>query len=57
DGTEYKALTIKQAIDRINRYLMEFSIIHGINLWDHHQFPVLVRVFDGKMKMLQDNGL
>ncbi|CAI2179653.1 6492_t:CDS:2 [Funneliformis geosporum] len=32
---------------------MEFSMIHGINLQDRYQFPV----FDGKMKMLQDNGL
>ncbi|CAI2183865.1 19644_t:CDS:2, partial [Funneliformis geosporum] len=46
DGTEYKALTIKQAVDGINRHLMEFSIIHGINLQDHHQFPVLARVLD-----------
>ncbi|GES72739.1 hypothetical protein GLOIN_2v1784543 [Rhizophagus clarus] len=57
DGTECKALSIKQAIGGINRYLIEFSIIHGINLRDHHQFPVLARVLDGKMKDLQDKGL
>ena len=57
DGTEYKALSIRQAVDGINRYLTEFSIIQGINLRDNHQFPVLARVLDGKMKELQDKGL
>ncbi|CAI2179416.1 10374_t:CDS:2 [Funneliformis geosporum] len=36
---------------------MEFSMIYGINLWNCHQIPVLARVFDGKMKILQDNEL
>ena len=57
DGTEYRALSIRQAVDGINRYLIEFSTIHGINLRDHHQFPILTKVLDGKMKELQDKGL
>ncbi|CAG8617149.1 10847_t:CDS:1 [Funneliformis mosseae] len=57
DRSEYKALSIRQAVDRINRYLIEFSTIYGINLHDHHQFPILTKVLDGKMKKLQDKGL
>ncbi|CAG8542798.1 13551_t:CDS:2 [Funneliformis mosseae] len=50
------ALSIRQAVDGINQYLIEFSTIHEINLCDHHQFPILTKVFDGKMKELQDKG-
>ena len=56
DGIEYKALSIRQAVDRINRYFMEFSVIYGINLRNRHQFPILTKVLDGKMKVLQDKG-
>ena len=46
DGTEYKALSVRQSVDGINRYLMEYSIIRGINLRDRHQFPNLLKVLD-----------
>jgi integrase len=53
---EYKAKSIKQAVDAINRYLVKISPIHRINLHDKYEFPDLWTVLNGKMKYLQENG-
>ena len=53
---EYKAKTIKQAIDAINRHLVKISPIRGINLHDKYEFPDLQTVLHGKMKDLQEKG-
>ena len=54
---EYKAKSIKQAVDAINRHLVKISPIHRINLHDKYEFPDLWTVLNGKMKYLQENGL
>ena len=38
---EYKANTVKQAVDAINHHLVKFSPICGINLHDKYEFPDL----------------
>ena len=53
---EYKAKTVKQAVDAINRYLVHISPIRGINLHDKYEFPDLNIVLHGKMKELQEKG-
>ena len=53
---EYKANTVKQAVDAINRHLVKFSPIRGINLHDKYEFPDLWTVLHGKMKDLQEKG-
>ena len=53
---EYKANTVKQAVDAINRHLVKFSPIHGINLHDKYKFLDLWTVLHGKMKDLQEKG-
>src|SRR6266498_3902353 len=35
---EYKAKTVKQAVDAINRHLLKISPIRGINLHDKYEF-------------------
>ncbi|CAG8803362.1 5891_t:CDS:1, partial [Racocetra persica] len=57
DGEEYKAKSIQQAVDRINRYLVKYGFIQGLNLHDKYQFPNLYDVVNGKMKDLQEKGL
>ncbi|CAG8824413.1 9276_t:CDS:1, partial [Racocetra persica] len=57
DGTKYKALSVRQSVDGINCYLIEYSIIRDINLHNRHQFPNLLKVLNRKMKELQDKGL
>ncbi|CAG8763370.1 12852_t:CDS:2 [Cetraspora pellucida] len=57
DGEEYKAKTIQQAVDRINRYLVKHRSVQGLNLHDKYQFPNLHDVVNGKMKDLQEKGL
>ena len=54
DGNEYKATTIKQAIDGINRYISKNRAIRGFNLHDKYQFPNLHNILNGKMKDLQE---
>ena len=53
---EYKAKTVKQAVDAINRHLINISSICGINLHDKYEFPDLWTVLHGKMKDLQEKG-
>ncbi|CAJ0824506.1 19528_t:CDS:2 [Entrophospora sp. SA101] len=53
---EYKANTVKQAVDAINHHLVKFSPICGINLHDKYKFPDLWTVLHGKMKDLQEKG-
>ncbi|CAG8621904.1 4383_t:CDS:2, partial [Diversispora eburnea] len=54
---KYKANSIKQAIDAIDRYLRIHSPISHINLHDKHMFPDLINVLHGRMKDLQERGL
>ncbi|CAG8780450.1 8373_t:CDS:2, partial [Racocetra persica] len=56
DKGEYKAKTVKQAIDRINKYISKTSIIRGLNLHDKYQFPDLHDILNGKIKDLQERG-
>ena len=49
---EYKAKSVKQAVDAINRHLVNISPIRGINLHDKYEFPDLWTVLHGKMKDL-----
>ena len=53
---EYKAKTIKQAVNTINCHLVKISPIHGINLYDRYEFPDLQTILHGKMKDLQEKG-
>ncbi|CAG8812701.1 6443_t:CDS:1, partial [Racocetra persica] len=57
DRSEYKAKTIKQAIDRINRFISKNSAIHSFNLHDKYQFLDLHDILNSKMKDLQEKGL
>ncbi|CAG8841421.1 7862_t:CDS:2, partial [Gigaspora margarita] len=57
DRGEYKAKTVKQAIDTLNRYINKNGIIRGLNLYDKYQFPDLHNVLNDKMKDLQEKGL
>jgi hypothetical protein len=56
DGCEYKATSIKQAVDALNRYLVCHSPILRINLHDKYMFPDLHNVLHGKMCDLQEHG-
>ncbi|CAG8833940.1 10175_t:CDS:2, partial [Racocetra persica] len=56
DGGEYKAKTVKQAINGINRYISKTGAIRGLNLHDKYQFPDLYDILNGKMKDLQERG-
>ena len=54
---EYKAKTIKQAVDAINCHLIKISPICGINLhdkYDKYEFPDLQTILHGKIKDLQE---
>ena len=53
---EYKANSVKQAVDAINRHLVKVSPIRGINLHDKYEFSDLFTVLHGKMKDLQEKG-
>ncbi|RHZ72480.1 hypothetical protein Glove_242g32 [Diversispora epigaea] len=57
NGQEYKANTLKVALDSINRYLIKESKIHGVNLHNRYEFPEIHDVLHGKMKDLQKRGL
>ncbi|RHZ87868.1 hypothetical protein Glove_29g82 [Diversispora epigaea] len=57
DGKEYKANSIKQAVDAIDRYLRIHSPISHINLHDKYMFPDLINVLHGRMQDLQERGL
>ncbi|CAG8717480.1 20603_t:CDS:1, partial [Racocetra persica] len=54
DGGEYKAKTVKQAIDRINRYISKTGTICSLNLHDKYQFLDLYNILNGKIKDLQE---
>ena len=54
---KYKAKTIKQVIDAINRHLVKISPIRGINSHDKYEFPDLKVVLHDKMKDLQKKVL
>ncbi|RHZ68681.1 hypothetical protein Glove_294g31 [Diversispora epigaea] len=57
DGKEYKANSIKQAVDAIDRYFRIYSPISHINLHDKYMFPDLINVLHGRMRDLQERGL
>ena len=54
---KYKANSVKQAVDAINRHLVKVSPIRGINLHDKYEFSDLFAILHGKMKDLQEKGL
>jgi len=56
DGGEYKATSIKQAVDALNRYLLLHSPIPHVNLHDKYMFPDLHNVLHSKMRDLQEHG-
>ncbi|RIA85843.1 hypothetical protein C1645_830197 [Glomus cerebriforme] len=41
DGSEYKASSVKQAVDALNRHFLHHSSIPHINLHDKYMFPDL----------------
>ncbi|CAG8697668.1 12750_t:CDS:2, partial [Funneliformis mosseae] len=53
---EYKANSIKQAVDAINHHLVKVSPIREINSHDKYEFSDLFTVLYGKMKDLQEKG-
>ncbi|CAG8668625.1 696_t:CDS:2, partial [Scutellospora calospora] len=53
----YKAKTIKQAVDRINRYINKNEAIHGFNLHNKYQFSDLYDILNSKIKDLQEKRL
>ncbi|CAG8790175.1 27471_t:CDS:2, partial [Racocetra persica] len=55
--SKYKAKTIKQAIDGINRFISKNSAIRGFNLHNKYQFLDLHDILNSKMKDLQKKGL
>ena len=57
DGNKYKATSIKQSVDALNRYLLHHSPIPQVNLHDKYMFPDLHNVLHGKMRDLQEQGL
>ncbi|RHZ79154.1 hypothetical protein Glove_151g151 [Diversispora epigaea] len=57
NGQEYKANTLKVALDSIIRYLIKESKIHGVNLHNRYEFPEIHNVLHGKIKDLQERGL
>ncbi|CAG8761917.1 41510_t:CDS:2, partial [Gigaspora margarita] len=46
DRGKYKAKTVKQAIDRINRYISKNGAIRSLNLYDKYQFPDLYNILN-----------
>ncbi|GBC05291.1 hypothetical protein RclHR1_06160002 [Rhizophagus clarus] len=48
DGSEYKATSIRQAVDAINRYLLCHSPILQVNLHDKYMFPYSHNVLHGR---------
>ncbi|CAG8842608.1 11363_t:CDS:1, partial [Racocetra persica] len=55
DSGEYKANSIKQAVDTISRFFLYNSPIQ-VNLHDQYLFPDLYTVLHGKMRDLQEHG-
>jgi virulence-associated protein VapD len=55
DGNEYKANSVKQAVDAISRFFLYNSPIH-VNLHDRYLFSYLYTVLNGKMRDLQERG-
>ncbi|RIA98535.1 hypothetical protein C1645_812595 [Glomus cerebriforme] len=56
DGSEYKASSVKQAVDTLNRHLLHHSSIPHINLHDKYMFSDLHDVLHGKLHYLQEYG-
>ncbi|GBC49482.2 activating transcription factor 7-interacting protein 1 isoform X1 [Rhizophagus irregularis DAOM 181602=DAOM 197198] len=56
NGNEYKATSVKQSVDALNRYLLHLSPIPQINLHDKYMFPDLHDVLHGKLRDLQEHG-
>ncbi|CAB5096651.1 unnamed protein product [Rhizophagus irregularis] len=56
DLNEYKATSVKQSVDALNRYLLHLSPIPQINLHDKYMFPDLHDVLHGKLRDLQEHG-
>ncbi|RIA96081.1 hypothetical protein C1645_815905 [Glomus cerebriforme] len=53
--SEYKASSVKQAVDALNRYLLYHSSIPHINLHDKYMFPNLYNILHGKLRNLQEH--
>jgi hypothetical protein len=56
DGSEYKATSVKQSVDALNRYLLHHSPVLQVNLHDKYMFPDLHNVLHGKLRDLQEHG-
>lgn len=56
NGNEYKATSVKQSVDALNRYLLHLSPIPQINLHDKYMFPDLHDVLHRKLRDLQEHG-
>ncbi|CAB5181263.1 unnamed protein product [Rhizophagus irregularis] len=56
NGSEYKATSVKQSVDALNRYLLHLSPIPQINLHDKYMFPDLHDVLHEKLRDLQKHG-
>ncbi|CAB5373840.1 unnamed protein product [Rhizophagus irregularis] len=56
NGNEYRATSVKQSVDALNRYLLHLSPIPQINLHDKYMFPDLHDVLHGKLRDLQEHG-
>ncbi|CAG8769451.1 5940_t:CDS:1, partial [Ambispora leptoticha] len=54
DSNDYRANSIKQAVDAISRFLLYNSPIR-VNLHDRYLFPDLYTVLHGKMRDLQEH--
>jgi hypothetical protein len=57
DGTDYKVESVHNCYSALNRYLKEHSVIQPIKIWDRYRFPRALRTLDGKMRILQSQGL
>src|SRR5688572_10363235 len=53
---EYKANSVKQAVDAINRHLVKVFLIRRINLHNKYEFSDLFTILHSKMKDLQEKG-
>ncbi|PKY59675.1 hypothetical protein RhiirA4_482629 [Rhizophagus irregularis] len=56
NGNEYKATSVKQSVDILNRYLLHLSPILQINLHDKYMFSDLYNVLHGKLRSVAINS-
>ncbi|CAB4387021.1 unnamed protein product [Rhizophagus irregularis] len=57
DGSNYKVESVHNCYSALNRYLKEHSVLQPIKIWDRYKFPHALHTLDGKMRILQDEGL